>query len=303
MAKTQDIQLPNGYVCPREGIVKQDVTVREISGDDEDFLRDKGETSKKNVMARFLARVVTEIDGSKDRGYIDEVITTKGVFCLADYPTTLIVVRSLSEGEYYSRSVKCPECELKQIKRVNLSKLPMEKAEPLAGVEEITAGEWTITLPEHYGVMRFRRPLFSDLRMKADIEMRYPKQRATHEMLLQVLAIDEQDPKPKEVASWPSRIRNHMRAAMDSVVSGVNVELTHKCKDPECGHSWEEPMGMDLSSFFFKKETGISSRQETSTDESKSSLPSGTTLESWLTSGAGRRKASSPSEGPNDATT
>lgn len=318
MAKTKSISLPNGYICPRDGTRKFSITVREVGGPDEDFLNTEAEHTAKNMTARFLARVVTELGGEEDPEYIREVcagalanprenkVASKSVFTLADYPTALILTRTLSEGDKYSRKVRCPEpsCKKHQVKHVLLSNLPVEAANPEEfGVTETEPGVFSVKLLDDYGVMRFRMLTLGDAKEKAALAQRYPKLKATMELIQPIIDIDAAEPVPAVIAKWPTSVRNHMRAAMDSAISGVNLELENECSDPECRHVWTANLELDLSRFFFKRETAGSSPEKTSSDESRPCLDSGLTLNSWLNAGAGRLIKSTVSADPSVVTT
>lgn len=295
--RTKDIILHNGFRHPSTNKLVTSCVVREADGDDEDFIRERGRSGDKHVLNEFLARIIVSLGGETDKNFIRNIVGEKGVFSLTDPAAVLITSRILSEGERFTYEVKCPNpaCRKKQHKSVNLGKLEISFAHPddfeVVEVDDCPR-EFLFDDPD-VGQIRFRDLLISDAETVTEIERNHSKEGATRELLAQIVTIRGNKPKVSDLQQ-PTRVRNRIRAAMESVNSALNLTIEHECSDRTCRRTWEERLPMDLSDFFFRSEGGGYNRKIV-TEESKSSPESGMTFASWL-DGGGNPPKSAPSD-------
>lgn len=283
--------LPNGLV-DENGMVIRSIELRDLSGPEEDMLRDKRELRDGNIIAKLLRRSIVRIGEYEDPKKIDDLFGKR--FLLADMTYLLIRLRQQTTGEdLYAFDATCPTCDTMRRKRIDLSELRIDEqkqeyrgAERIKLTVDIRPPSKRGTKAEQKDLLNLEiRPLYvSDLSMLETIKVDYGSERGTRELALQLLRVNDAKPLPSYIKtglSWAARTA--IREAIDKTSGGVDTELLCECK--RCERSWKMQMPIEMSSFFFPTEDSFENASpakpfRSSGGTSSSSQPDGDGAES-----------------------
>jgi len=103
-------ELPRGYL-DKDGIRHKEVTLREITGaDQEAMLNPQLRSNPAKMLTALLARVLVRL-GSLDKEHIDTAVTASLVKSDRDY--LLMKLKEIDSGPDLEIDVECPECSKK----------------------------------------------------------------------------------------------------------------------------------------------------------------------------------------------
>jgi hypothetical protein len=97
------LQLPGGVISA-DGRCRRMVRVRELTGADEEVLADRSAANAAGLVTRFLARVITEIEGLDRR--VDEDLVADMLVGDRDY--LLLRLRQIDLGDHVHQVMRCP---------------------------------------------------------------------------------------------------------------------------------------------------------------------------------------------------
>lgn len=243
--RTQVFTLPNGFT-DNTGTLVREIELRKLDGNDEDFILDKQEMRKGNILNRLIKRVTVRLGTTVKPDQIERLYDER--FLVADTTYVLVSLRLWGIGRTYRFEASCPRCEKIGKHRLDLSTLKLEpQPEEARGKTEFVE---TVTAEDEDPVVVRFRPLFvKDEPLLLSIRSDYPKDKASRELLMQVLEMDGKHPTVDSVKALPMRVRNAIRQTMDAKSGGINTELLMECRS--CGRSFKDNMPIDIRSFFF----------------------------------------------------
>jgi len=246
--RTTNITLPNGLVGP-DGQIVREITIRQLTGEDEDLLRDKKNLREGGVINKLLKRAIVSIGEIEDKKEIARLFDTE--MLSADLTTLLIRLRMFSIGERYSFRWKCSVCEGFTRHSVGLDALEVkEQSDEYRGVKLITK-----ELEDDDGkpmTIEFSQLYASGTNRLEAINQQYASEKGTRELLLQLKRVNGASPHPQLLKSWSWGLRNRVRELMDSTIGGIDIELEMVCNNVNCGNLDVATMPIDLADFFFR---------------------------------------------------
>jgi uncharacterized C2H2 Zn-finger protein len=275
--------LPNGFSDGAGGVVRE-IELRKLDGNDEDFILDKVEMKRGNVLNRLIKRVLVRVGNVTDPMMIEKVFDER--FLMADTTFMLVSLRSWGISPIYRFEASCPRCEKIGKHRVDLRKLVVdEQPEAARGQDTFTE---VIDLEDGEKVTVKFRPLFvRDEHLLLSIKSDYAKEKATKELLMQIQQLNGEVPDASTIKALDWSTRNAIRQVMDSKSGGIDTELLMECK--ACGKTFKDSMPIEVRSFFFP--AAGSPKTEMEATPYRVSI---TTSESSGTSTAGHPRKSAP---------
>lgn len=221
------------------------VSLRGMTGHEEDLLTDKKLVKKGKVMDNIISACVLELDGEKPANQDIAELTT------ADRTFLLVKIREESYGTTIEDAeVKCTskDCNKKSYFDIDLSTLPVTESETRDEDEE-----FDFILPASGAKGRFRHLKGTD---EAKLIKFGEEEILTIGILIRLTEVVQADAKEKEhpngykkwLKSLPVRDRAHLRKVMEETEVGVKTDLTLECD--HCGSELKVRVE-SLQSFFF----------------------------------------------------
>jgi len=103
-------QLPKGYI-DKEGVLHNEVTLREITGTDQEAMLNPAlRNNPAKMLTALLARVIIKL-GALDSTQIDTAIT--GNMVKSDRDFLIMKLKEIDTGPDMEIDVECPECNKK----------------------------------------------------------------------------------------------------------------------------------------------------------------------------------------------
>ena len=249
-------ELPCGWLN-EDGVVYDRVKIREITGVEEDMLSAKNIQSvakMDNLLAACITELYTdEIRPAEHDGKIssyDGVVKDRELIqCVREMPVgdrvfLLIAIRRVSLGDAFEFEIKCPECNSKERKVVDLSTLDITQM-PDKKIrfynEQLPSGRecrMKILTGIEEGKMSQVRVSNRDIMSKA--------------LMLRIESINDEPADLASVKALSIRDRNHLRAGFNKQEGGVDTGVDISCNNCENEYSTEIDIGQ--SGFFFPTE-------------------------------------------------
>lgn len=246
--RTETFDLPNGFMMNNE-LVK-DIEFRKLDGNDQDFVLDKENLKKGQILDRLIKRACVRLGNMTDKTVIETAYDQH--FLLADMTFCLISLRRWGIGPIYKFEAMCERCETIAPYRTDLRDLEVtpQKDED-RGKEEFVE---TISVPDSEPCVITFRPLYAkDNSLLKTVKETYGKEKGTRELLIQLKKLNDKKADPQAVKSLDWAVLNSIREKMDSHMGGMNIELIMECK--KCSNRpFKDTMPIEARSFFFQGE-------------------------------------------------
>ena len=242
-------ELPCGYL-DENGELHTEVTVREISGDEEDMLVSSNVPNLRK-MNELLIRCVERIGPYTEKKDLIKIIPK---LVVGDRVYLLFAIRRASLGDLFPFEEVCPKCDKKHgytqdLKDLKIVKMPDPKKRIFDEV-----------LPRSKKSVRFRPLTGAD-------EDRLNKalsgsDSASAAILIRLELLDGAPPTLADVKKLGLQDRIWIRKKFDEVEGGV--ETTLECTCPFCNHEFQRDLQVNDPGFFYPSEIQPSSSERSS---------------------------------------
>jgi hypothetical protein len=236
--------LPGG-VLDSHGKCHRMVSVRPLTGADEELLADRRYQNGPRQVSDFLAQVITRVHG------IDDPVTahTTARMLIGDRDYLLLRLRQMNVSDKVEEVVRCPRpgCGEKADVEFSISELEVRRAENIRARYDFTFAEPAFADDPDSMRGGFRPPTGSDQEAVAelgDINVAAANTRLFSRVLLNLgrrAPVSEAD-----VRAMPLKIRRELSAFIANHSPGPNLDIEVQC--PHCGADMTYPF--DLYGFF-----------------------------------------------------
>jgi hypothetical protein len=236
--------LPGG-ILDSHGKCHRTVSVRPLTGADEELLADRRYQNGPEQVSDFLAQVITRVDG------IDEPVTknTTARMLIGDRDYLLLRLRQMNVSDRVEEVVRCPRpgCGKKADVEFSIGELEVRRAENIRARYDFTLSEPAFADDPDSIRGAFRLPTGSDQEAVAelgDINVAAANTRLFSRVLLHLgrrAPVSEADAR-----AMPLKIRRDLNALIAKHSPGPNLDIEVQC--PHCGADMTYPF--DLYSFF-----------------------------------------------------
>jgi hypothetical protein len=240
---TTGFLLPNGCLVDSE--VVRDVELKQLTGHEEDMLRDKKTLREGNVIAKLLKKVTTRIGQETDPARIASIYD--GYFLIADLTYLLVMLRAISIDTRYSFEATCPSCSYSGSYGIDLLSLPIDEQ------DDRNRGRTEYNVPVMDGgdkhIVTFGPLLVRHMPLLEGMQTEGKNERGTNELAIQLKKLDGSpiDKKAMKDLSWGFRQR--IRQEMDKVSGGIDTSLAMECH--RCDKTFKDTMPVEMKGFFF----------------------------------------------------
>mgnify|MGYP001773205978 CR=1 FL=1 len=239
--------IPYPLVYNNEEVLVKQVTLREITGKEEEILLSR-RFDAADKLVKLIANCLTEIKGIKKDGSpvsIDLVLAEEVVKGLSPLDKTYlyIMLRVISLGEEYSFEYTCsnPDCQSKNLVKVNL--LSDVKFEPPKQIEY----EYTVTLPSGKQAV-CRLPLGKQSDYLARIPANDPG--VLNKMIFaRLVSLDGKSISLQEIVSLGLRDRDYLFKVFNEKEGTIDSSLELVC--PKCNTSDVVDIDFSQLGFFY----------------------------------------------------
>lgn len=237
--------LPCGYLELQTGMVHQEVTVREINGDDEDMLGAKNVPPHRK-MAELLIRCITRLGPYSGTQQIAPIVPE---LVIGDQVYLLFLVRRASLGDMYPFKETCPECSEERLYSVDLSTLDVKKS------SDPRVRSYDFTLPRSGKKVRFH-PLL--VKQQAELTKAQGKADAiSRAMYLRLELFDGRPAMVNDLKALGMADRKALRKQFEKVEGGVETTFQVVCT--ACNHEFDREVDPTDEGFFSPEELENSS--------------------------------------------
>lgn len=228
-------ELPCGLMLG-DGTLAKSVTIREITGAEEDMLASKKVHMTKK-MSELLANCCQSIGDISVKEAIREA-TPK--LLIGDRVFLLLAIRRVSLGDVYPFTVACPSCELPNLYDVDLSTFDVKlMPDPLKRVYELVTPR---------GVKVRWHPM--DGRGEESLaKLQSESDKITLALLVRLDMVNDMPPTLETIKAMGISERNYIRDAFQEVEGGVDTNMDMEC--PKCGHEFSIDIDIGQQGFFF----------------------------------------------------
>ena len=230
-----EYELPCGYL-DADGNLHTSVSVREMTGEEEDILSAKNVPGSKKIN-KILSKCTVSI-GSINGGAIESIIQdlTQG-----DRIFLLIAVRRASLGDEMPFLTKCPSCEEEARFHLDLGDLEVIKmADP-------TTRSYSVTLPK-----TGKKVMMKVLTGRGEDAIGKASSRGRDLITTAIFArVDSMDDKPvtmKDLKDLPLADRNFLRDEWEDHEGGLDTAVKIDC--PACGNEYDTELDISQQGFF-----------------------------------------------------
>jgi len=243
-------ELPCGYLDD-QGQLHTEVTVREITGDEEDMLvspKVPGTRKMSELMVRCVERIGTFTEKKDIIRLIPELVVGDRVFLL-------FAIRRATLGDDFPFEEQCPHCSETYPYNFDLTGLEVKKMpDPKKRI-------FDVTLPKCGKVVRFHPMTGKD-------EVRLEKatkgtDSASASILLRLDMLDGKPPELVDVKKLGLQDRQFLRDRFEEIEGGVETTIQVACQG--CGKDFDREVRVDDRGFFFPSEIQKSWSQKYST--------------------------------------
>lgn len=237
-------ELPCGYLNPDDNKLYKTVSLREISGEEEDLLAsDKLPVHKRLRMV--LERCIEGFDGLPKEKKREAV----GKLPLIDSLHLLIQLRTISLGKDYTFEIQCPACSKKSMQTVDLGDI---RAKDLP--EDCSQRVFESDLPKSKSKIRWGVMCVENEDKIAG--MKQNKDALSLMILSRVHDINGQPPTLQKIKQLPLLDRNYLREQFAEHEGTLDDKIEFTC--PHCGEYAESEIDIGQVGFFFP--SGVSKR-------------------------------------------
>lgn len=229
--------LPCGYL-DAEGTLHTDVSVREITGFEEDMLANpKIRPSKK--INELVARCTERIGTITDRGKVAGV--TKAL-TVGDRLFLIFAIRRVTIGDVYHFEAKCTHCNHVGDQAVDLSQLEVKKMpDPYKRI-------FDVVLPNSQIPVRFH-PMTGVEEEKLEQVNKKKTDSLSLSLLMRLEMLGDDPPSMPKVKALGMKDRLFLRDEFDKVEGGLDTEIEFTCDN--CFEEFKQDLDVSQASFFF----------------------------------------------------
>lgn len=237
------IELPGGFWL--DGVCHREAVLRPISGSDEVFLREAGESlSQAHKTSNLLSRCLTHIGLLKS---VTPDVVRK--ITVGDREALLLQLRRLTLGEQMQCELNCPEPNCGEMMDVNLT-----VSELLMRPYQQPKDKYMKTFSENGSSYRvtFRLPSGADQEAVADLACDDPRA-ASHVLLnrcVERVEVDGDDSQPLD--KLPSTVARYLPAILAELDPQAEIQLNLTC--PNCKHDFATVF--DTATYLFQEIEG-----------------------------------------------
>lgn len=238
--------LPAGVITDLGEILK-DITVRELSGHEEDILAHPKMSPYKKIN-ELLSGCLLKLGGVEDRKFIAESVKN---MLSGDRTFLLIAIRRVTLGDAYTFADKCPECEAESLYTIDLSQLePVNNEDTTKRFHEdiLPSGK---TVKWHY--LNGRDEEKQQGQNKDDL--------TSMGILVRLDLLEGKAPKIGDVKALGQRDRQFLRNLFQEKEPGLDVNLEMQCSS--CEHEFTRELELEPS-FFYPSQTPKVSKKRSS---------------------------------------
>jgi len=262
--KTQDdpkspmiiAQVPRGALIQKGGDedgfhVLNVVTMRELSGEEEDMLADE----KQDVMAKLYGVVsscIVALSDGKDV-VVDDLRKIRQLcnahpsgFLMSDMLTLLFRLREVTVGDEYRQAVTCPACEDDEGRKfswTHIGSLTDLEVVPASGNLEETSREFTTS---RGNIIKWT--MLTAVRHIESTKKKTKKDKATTTLMLRVESINGEKATLEILKKMSFRERTEIRKQFDDE-GGIDTMVPVVCRN--CGHEFTVGLEIAAQDFFF----------------------------------------------------
>jgi len=234
-SSVDSFELPCGYL-DGDGNLHTAVTVREMTGEEEEILAARNMPSSKKINS-ILSRC-TESIGAVSGHFIQQIIPE---LVQGDRIYLLIAIRRASLGNDMPFVTKCPSCSQDARFKLDLADLEIKK------MPDPMIRTYDLTLPKTGSkvVMKVLNGRGEDAIGKASTR---GKDIITSAIFARVESIDDKPVTMADLKSLPLVDRNFLRDAWEDHEGGVDTEVKIDC--PGCGIEYDTELDISQQGFF-----------------------------------------------------
>jgi len=226
---------PCGYLTD-SGELITDVTVREITGAEEDMLAsNKFKDFKK--MGELIARCTTAVGTITDRDEIARIIPK---LLVGDRVYLFLLIRRVTLGDDYPFRSKCPECDLEGSFNVDLSSLDVK---PMVDPK---VRSLTLTTPRGREVVLSPMDGIREERLST---IKNENDKATLALAARVVTMQGKPATIGDLKALSLSERNFLRDSYQDLEGGVDTTVEITC--PKCAASFKNELDITQRAFFF----------------------------------------------------
>lgn len=235
-------ELPCGYLAA-DGVLHTDVSVREISGHEEDLLASK-QIPESKKLGELVGRCITRIGSLTDP---EQLRQASKELLIGDRVFLLFAVRRVTLGDDYPFRSKCPECGKEGLYHVNLAELDIKK----------------MPQPTKRAGYDFTLPSGKKIRIKTlngEEEEAYGRKKiadsdiASSALMPRVEQLDGKPPTLGDIKALGMRDRNFIRQdIVEQIDGGVDTTVDVTCAS--CEVEYKKDLEVGQSGFFFPSQT------------------------------------------------
>lgn len=246
--RTTTTTLPNGLIGIEEN--SRVAILRALTGDHEDLLRDKRNLKDGGIIHKLLKSCLVQLGPATTAPEIEKLYDKH--LSMADMTFLLVSLRMHSMGPKYSFDSKCPSCEGTSHLSLDMSTLRLTEQ------PEEFRGRSLCSSTTSMGLSLEWKPLLT-LHTQAleTIAERHKDQRATRELLLQIVKYNGEQPTVDSLRKLEHLERLSIREAIDAGTGGYDIEL--ECECPKCDAEYHTMLPISMRDFFYPR-AGIVSR-------------------------------------------
>lgn len=242
--RTIDVTLPNGFqVITAAGPVQiTTVTLRSLTGDDENLIRDRDELKKGGILDKLMRGAMVRLGHLEDPKAIEAAYPD---LPLADLTFLLVELRKHAIGHRYTFEQTCPACRKIFRPTIDLNELTLEPQKTEYRFKDRIDGKLEDGLTFEFRPLRAKDTKALDM-----IKEQYPRERGTREIGLQVLSINGKASDARVLRQLELRQLNEIRLEIEKASGGLDVDLLMDC--PRCESTIKEGMPIQVRDFFFR---------------------------------------------------
>ena len=227
--------LPFGL--PVGGDIRREITVREMSGHEEDRLA-AGEMEGLEAMLWLLRACIVavgEVDSPREVAEALEGMT------MQDAIAAIFAVRRVSYGDIFNFGTRCPECRKKMSMKVDLSEMELKTVE---------APSWEYELETPRGVKLVMRVQTAKAEAEIGGSEKLAKAQVTARLMSRIVSFNGEEPNLHKIQDMASRERAWIRSQFEAHEGGIDASIEMTCTNPKCKEEFEAELNPAADGFF-----------------------------------------------------
>lgn len=265
--KTEDSSKPPMIECavPRGVLIKDKendgrfipldvVTLREMTGEEEDMLSDESVDTITNLH-RVVTSCVTQVRDSNGNVVDDKLVLKRLIgshpngLLMSDMLVLLFKLREVTVGDEYRQVIKCPDCETVDGEPYSWTHIGSIKDLAAIPVTENPSEPVRIYTTSRGNVINWT--MLTGVKQAEMMRVKRKKDRATTALLMRVNTINNEPATMNNLKTMSFKERQEIRKQFDAE-GGINTDIPVVCRN--CGHNFTVEMEMNTRGFFFPSE-------------------------------------------------